>query len=89
MHSELVRQRIRTTALINRLTACALGKLKKDMEPHHVTAAIAVLKKTLPDLESIEHIGEVSHTVHTVTSEPLSEEDWMATYGNKGQPLNG
>lgn len=90
VHSELVRERIKTMQLVNRLTNFALGKLKRGMEPHQVTAALGLLKKTIPDIQSIEHLGEVQHKVHTVSGEPLSEEAWQATYGgSKAQALNG
>ncbi len=80
-HSERTRERMRTAALINRLQKFALGELKSPMEPSQVTAALGLLKKTLPDLKAIEHLGEVQHTVHTVSGEPLSEEQWDETYG--------
>jgi hypothetical protein len=59
MHSELVRQRIQTTQLVNRLTNFALGKLKKPMEPHQVSAALGILRKTLPDLAAVAHSGTI------------------------------
>jgi hypothetical protein len=89
VHSELVRERIKTMQLVNRLTNFALGKLKKSMEPHQVTAALGLLKKTIPDIQSIEHLGEVEHRHHVVSAEPLSDEAWAATYGSQGQALNG
>jgi hypothetical protein len=88
IHSEEVRRRIRTSALVNFLTKYALGQYKRAVDPARVTAALGVLKKTLPDLQSIEHLGEVNHTVHTVSGEPMSEDAWQATYGGKGQALN-
>lgn len=81
MHSELVRERIKTTQLVNRLTNFALGKLRKPMEPHQVTAALGLLKKTVPDLQAIEHSGTIVEEVHTVSSEPLTEEQWAQEYG--------
>jgi hypothetical protein len=88
MHSELVRGRIRTSALVNFLTKYALGQYKRAVDPARVTAALGVLRKALPDLQSIEHLGEVNHTVHTVSGEPMSEDAWQETYGGKGQVLN-
>jgi hypothetical protein len=81
IHSELVRERIRTTALVNFLTKYALGQYKRAVDPARVTAALGVLKKTLPDLQAIEHSGTIIEEVHTVSSEPLSEEQWAETYG--------
>jgi hypothetical protein len=58
LHSTEVRQRIRTTQIVNRLNHFILGtKNGRDtclMEPHQVTAALGLLKKTLPDLQSVD-----------------------------------
>jgi hypothetical protein len=43
-----IREKIRTTQLVKRLEDFAFGSVK--MEPAQVTAALGVLKKTLPDL---------------------------------------
>ena len=93
-HSELVRARIRSAQLVNRLQAFVMGKKdpktkrKIDLTPHQVTAALGLLRKTIPDIQSIEHLGEVTAKVHVVSAEPLSEAEWQAQYGD-GQPLNG
>lgn len=89
IHSEVVRARIRTAALVNFLTNYALGEHKHEVEPARITAALGLLKKTIPDLQSVELSGEVEHKVHTVSAEPLTEEAWQATYGSHGQALNG
>jgi hypothetical protein len=86
IHSELVRDRIRTAMLLNRLTNFVLGRI--EMAPHQVTAALGLLKKTVPDLQAIEHSGTIIEEVHTVSAEPLTEEQWQQTYGS-GQRLNG
>lgn len=54
------RQKIETTKLAKRLTAHALGEAK--MEPSQVTAALGLLKKTLPDLAAVQvdHSGEIN-----------------------------
>ncbi len=85
-HSELTRERIRTTMLVNRLQNFVLGKLKHPMTPSQVSATVMLLAKTLPDLKAITHRGDVQHTVHTVTGEPLTEEEWDEIYG--GSPHN-
>lgn len=53
---EEARQKIRTTQLINRLTDHALGKV--DMQGTQVTAALGLLKKSVPDLAAHSHTGE-------------------------------
>lgn len=50
-HTEEVRKRIQTSQLLNRLTNHALGEV--DMTSTQVTAALGVLKKSLPDLQSV------------------------------------
>lgn len=44
------RDRIKTSMLINRLESFVNGKV--EMEPAQVTAALGLLRKTLPDLSS-------------------------------------
>ena len=57
-HQDEVRARIQASQLVNRLTNHALGKLKKKgMDASQVTAALGLLKKCLPDLNSVEHSG--------------------------------
>jgi hypothetical protein len=87
MHSELVRDRIRTTALLNRLQGYLLGnkdpRTKKPihLEPHQVAGILGLLRKALPDLQSIEHSGEVEHKHHVVQADPLTPEQWAEKYG--------
>lgn len=58
LHSTEVRQRIKTSQIINRLNHFVMGtKNGRDtcvMEPHQVTAALGLLKKTLPDLQNVD-----------------------------------
>ena len=51
-HDAMTREKIRTSQLINRLCALANGEI--EMPPHAVTAALGLLRKTLPDLSSVE-----------------------------------
>lgn len=69
-----VRKKIQTSMLINRLTAFVEGSV--EMVPAQVTAALGLLKKTLPDLTAIEHSGEV--TVPTVMRIPATSETTQA-----------
>lgn len=80
MHSELVRERIRVSALVNRLTSHCLGQLKKPMDASQVTAALGLLRKAIPDLAAIEHSGEVKLQCD-VSANPLTPEAWDAEYG--------
>lgn len=60
-HTDKTRERIKTSMLINRLTSFVEGKV--DLSPAQVTAALGLMKKTLPDLSSVdgtmEHKGEI------------------------------
>lgn len=51
-HDARTREKIRTSQLINRLNSFINGEV--EMPPHAVTAALGLLKKTLPDLQSID-----------------------------------
>lgn len=83
VHSELVRERIRTKAIVNRLTNHVLGRI--EMSATQVTAALGLIRKTVPDLQAIEHSGTIIEEVHTVSAEPLTEAQWQETYGGDAQ----
>lgn len=57
-HQDTVRAKIQSSQLLNRLTNHALGKLKRPMDSSQVTAALGVLKKSLPDLTATELTGK-------------------------------
>ncbi len=50
--SDSTRNKIQTSMLVNRLTDHVLGKV--DMKPSQVTAALGLIKKTLPDLSAVD-----------------------------------
>lgn len=54
-HDEETRAKIQTSQLINRLEDHILNNL--DLKPTQVTAALGLLKKTLPDLANVELSG--------------------------------
>ena len=51
-HSAMTRAKIQTTQIINRLHKLVMGDV--EMKPTQVTAALGLLKKTLPDLSAVE-----------------------------------
>jgi hypothetical protein len=57
-HPDKVRKRIQVSQLVNRLRKHALGEC--DMSPTQVKAAEILLRKSLPDLSSVEHSGEIA-----------------------------
>ena len=71
-HDERTRARIQTTQIINRLQSFVNSKV--ELQPHQVTAALGLLRKTMPDLAAIEHSGEVKTTY--IVSPELPNEEW-------------
>lgn len=55
-HDARTRDKIKTSQLINRLTKHALGEV--EMKNSQVRAAEVLLRKTIPDLSSVEATGE-------------------------------
>lgn len=51
MHQEVVRTKIQTSQLINRLQDHALGKIT--LEPSQIKAIEVLIRKTLPDLSQV------------------------------------
>lgn len=62
--SDRCRAAIATSQIINRLNKFVLGEKDVEMTPHQITAAVALLKKTLPDLQSIESTANVTVSTH-------------------------
>lgn len=56
---QIVRERIQTTKLVDRLTDHVFGRC--EMEKSQVTAALGLLKKALPDLSATEFTGTMTH----------------------------
>lgn len=51
-HDAKTREKIQTSMLVNRLQNFVEGKV--ELSPAQVTAALGLIKKTLPDLSSVE-----------------------------------
>jgi hypothetical protein len=60
-HDEETRAKIQTSQLINRLQSYVLGEVQ--LEPGQVTAALGLMKKTLPDLTATELSGDADNPV--------------------------
>jgi len=86
LHPDEVKQKIRTTQLLNRLQNHALfedwddepKKRRTIMTGDQIRAASLLLAKTLPDLKAVDHSGEVSVTVSRRTiyeSKPDFDDD--------------
>jgi hypothetical protein len=68
-HQDDVRAKIQTSQLVNRLTDHALGKI--ELSPTQVRAIEVLIKKTLPDLATMQLTGPNGGPVETVTEVTL------------------
>lgn len=57
-HHSAVRERIRTSQLLNRLQSNALGTLTPALTRDQIKSIEILLAKSIPDLKSVEHTGE-------------------------------
>lgn len=74
LHQADVRSKIQASQLINRLTDHVDGKVELSMS--QLRAAEILLKKSLPDLSSVEISGDPENPLQTVTKvtiEPLNK----------------
>lgn len=78
---EEARKKIQTTQLVKRLTAHAFGEVQ--MSPTQVTAALGLLRKSLPDLTSMQHSGEIATGVMRVPEVSPSTEQWERQHSPK------
>lgn len=72
-HQDEVRAKIQTSQLINRLTDHILGTV--ELSASQVQAASILLKKSLPDLSSVELTGDPENPVEVVTRIELVDGD--------------
>lgn len=75
-HDDETRAKIKTSQLVNRLTSHVLGQIS--MEATQVTAALGLLRKTLPDLSAVEQSGEIA--VHDVSEKLPTPAEWEAEH---------
>lgn len=70
------RARIQTSMIINRLQDHIKGAV--ELSASQVTAALGLLKKTAPDMQSIEHSGEIEHSyIARLPTPPKDINDWQ------------
>jgi hypothetical protein len=81
-HNEETRRRIQTTMLVNRLQDHVRGKVK--MSPTQVTAALGLLKKTIPDLAAVQLVDETVRAFVIEAPAVMPQELWLQ---RRGQPL--
>jgi hypothetical protein len=75
-YAEAVRARIRAGGIVKRLEDHVLGKV--EMSATQVSAALGLLRKTVPDLASVEHTGRDGGPIETrnVNEDDLAR--WLA-----------
>lgn len=66
-HQDEVRAKIQASQLINVLQNHALGEDEKELPPSRLKAIEILLKKSLPDLSSVEVSGDEDNPVRTVS----------------------
>lgn len=80
-HQEMVREKIKASQLITRLTNHALGMLTKPMDSTQVQAALGLLKKCVPDLSAVDHSGEIEHQhVALLPVVAKDKDEWAQRY---------
>lgn len=55
------RERIKSGVILDRLQRHCIGEL--EMTPTQIRAAEILLRKVIPDLQAVQHSGEVTHSV--------------------------
>lgn len=90
-HQDAVREKIKASQLINRLTNHALGLLKKPMDATQVAAARAVLDKAIPNAPQHSFVqqelsgpngGPIEQKIEQAEPRPrMTPEEWLAAHG--------
>ena len=63
-HSEMVRQKIQASCIIDRLQKCVKGEV--EMTTTQVTAALGLLDRSVPKLSAIQHTGAEGGPIETI-----------------------
>ena len=64
-HTDMVRQKIQASCLVDRLHKIAMGEV--DATAQQISAAIALLDRSVPKLSQIQHVGDSENPIHTVS----------------------
>jgi hypothetical protein len=79
LHPNYVREKIRTSQLINRLHKCAFGEISLTMT--QLRAIEISLRKCLPDLAAAEIKSEQTNLYVIEAPRMLGREEWQEKYG--------
>jgi hypothetical protein len=71
----MMRVRIQKSAVVNRLISFVNGEVA--LEPAQVTAAVALMKKVLPDLSYTETKATITHNVIRSPAIAETEQQWL------------
>ena len=85
-----LRAKIKTSWIIKKLQDHIEGKLQLSMT--QVKACEVLLKKIVPDVQTQQIVGEVTHSFVIEVPPMLSREEWLERYSPKQiehQPTNG
>ena len=78
-HDDDTRAKIKAGNIITRLQKLIAGEI--EMAPHAVTAALGLLRKSLPDLTSVEHSGEFTKNyVARMPAQTPTMDEWRKQY---------
>lgn len=85
-HDDETRAKIKAGNIINRLNKLIMGEI--EMAPHAVTAALGLLRKSLPDLTSVEHSGEITKT-YVARMPPITDtmDEWRKQHAQTTQTV--
>lgn len=79
-HPDEVRAKIRAMDIVHNLQEHILGNL--EMSVSQVRAAIALLRKCVPDLISSEIKADITHRYVAQLPDVLTREEWEKKYGS-------
>lgn len=77
-HDDKTRKKIQATQLVNRLNAHIMGEI--ELTQSQVRSIEILLKKCLPDLQSIEQNIQGEQAVYLVSDEPMTADEWIKQY---------
>ena len=72
------RGKIQKSSILKALIQHAEGQ--REMSASQVSAGLGLLKKVLPDLQSVESTVHGDQTIRIVSAEPLTEDEWEKRY---------
>lgn len=75
------RAKIRITNILNALQEHVEGS--RDMEATQITAAVALLRKVMPDLSAVDANVTAKHAVQVISDKPVSPDEWEARYSKE------